>query len=100
MLIRFSCNEYENIIMFGDAGQQLLIMMGQSGILPGALKAEQIPEALALLQKNLKNSNAKEKESEDEEKEPPVSLPTRAVPLINMLKMAVKKNADVLWQQV
>lgn len=100
MLITFSCKEYENITMFGDIAKRLLKMMGHSATVPGAIVAKDIPEALSRLQEGLaqekqNNANLTADENDDE---PEISLATRAVPLINMLNTAVKKNCNIMWK--
>ncbi len=99
MLVTFSCENYESITMFGDVAKKLLTLMGHTATVPGALTAEEIPNALSLLKKGLeqdKSSPDSPKNSYDEEL--PVSLKQRAFPLINMLEAAVKDNTNVLWE--
>ncbi|MFV1973803.1 MAG: DUF1840 domain-containing protein, partial [Thiohalobacterales bacterium] len=50
MLVTFTCSAYADITMFGDVAVQLLKMMGHSGTVPGAFRAEDIPVALEKLQ--------------------------------------------------
>ena len=97
MLINFSCKEYENITMFGDIAKRLLKIMGHSGTVPGAIVAKDVPDALSRLEEAL----AKEKENkplrvDDDELE--ISLATRALPLVNMLKAAEKTNCNIMWK--
>ncbi|VEG90244.1 DUF1840 domain-containing protein [Legionella spiritensis] len=102
MLIQFKSDAYENITMFGDIAIHLLKMMGQSGVVPGALKAEEIPEALASLEKSLYREYPLDNEEnlpEDDDNSPPIHLSQRAFPLINMLKSAQEKNCSIIWQK-
>ncbi len=100
MLITFTCDAYENITMFGDIAVRLLKMMGQSGTVPGAILAENVPAALMQLTQAI----AKEKKqapltpSGDNEDKSEVSLRHRALPLIQLLQSAVKQNCDVMWK--
>jgi hypothetical protein len=105
MLITFKSHAYENITFFEQVAHQLLSLMGHSGIVPGALKAEEVAQALANLQRGIAkeaqrpspvNNAARGDEYEDE---PTVSLSNRAIPLVNMLQAALKKNCDVIWTQ-
>ena len=50
MLVKFR-SEAGNITMFGDVAVTLLKMMGQSGVLPGALVAKDVPAALERLKR-------------------------------------------------
>jgi hypothetical protein len=102
MLITFRCKAYANVTMFGDIGLALLKMMGHSGSVPGAIRAEDVAEALSQLKAELElaakaqaeQSNADEN---DAELEPVISLSTRAQPLIELLSSAAKKQCDVMW---
>ena len=49
MLVTFSCDVYPNTTYFGDVAQTLFKMMGQSGNVPGAILAEDVPKALERL---------------------------------------------------
>ncbi len=100
MLVTFSCDAYENITLFGDVAKQLLIMMGQSGTVPGAILAEDVPTALSNLQKAMeqtKRTPQAPRPLPDDEDEPPVSLVHRAVPLMALLQAAVKQECNVMW---
>lgn len=93
MLVTFHTDAYENISYFSDVAHHLIAFMGHSGTIPGAIKSEDLPEALEKLQSELK----KEKKKVEEDGEDKISLTKRAVPLINLLQAAIKKNKDVLW---
>ncbi|KGP64196.1 hypothetical protein EP47_03835 [Legionella norrlandica] len=101
MFITFSCDAYENITYFNDVAKQLLLLMGHSGTVPGAIKSGNVAEALSNLQKGLEKIKIKEQSFEnndnEEELEPQISLAKRAIPLIYMLQAAIKKDCDVLW---
>ena len=103
MLIVFKCQACANITMFGSVAQQLIQMMGSGNAIPGAITAENVPDALKRLQSAL--SRYKETadqqistDEDDEQNEPSVSLAHRAIPLIDMLKAAIEDEADVIWE--
>ncbi len=101
MLVTFSCDAHENITMFGDVAVRLLKIMGHSGTVPSALLAEDIPEALARLQQEMAVENIKSgqrAQSAFDEDEDEISLPNRALPLIELLEDAVKNKCNVMWQ--
>jgi Domain of unknown function (DUF1840) len=102
MLVTFSCPVYANITMFGDVAVRLLKMMGHSATVPGALLAEDVPAALKHLEAAVeadKQSPEPEESAEGEEDEPAVSLPHRALPLIELLKAAAKEKCNVMWDK-
>ena len=100
MLVTFSCNAAPDITMFGNVAVQLLKLMGHSGTVPGALLAADVPEALAKLKSGIRAAEPSPTQTENEEPdEPPVSLATRAYPLIGLLDVAAREQCDVMWEQ-
>ena len=97
MLITFSCPAYANITMFGDVAVHLIKLMGHSGTVPGALLAEDVPAALARLAAAIEAGEQLPESGESEDEESTVSLPHRALPLIDLLKAALKSKSNVMW---
>ncbi|HEX6997850.1 MAG TPA: DUF1840 domain-containing protein [Gammaproteobacteria bacterium] len=102
MLVTFRTRPYANITMFGDVAVKLLKLMGHSGTVPSALKAEDVPAALerlkaAIAEQKRAGAAAPQGEPSDGDEEPPVSLANRALPLIELLEAAARANADVVW---
>lgn len=98
MLVTFTTNAYADITMFGNVALAMLKMMGQSGTVPGAILAVDVPAALSRLRTAInaeKSSLPVENEGEDE---PVVSISHRAMPLIDLLAAAAKAGADVMWK--
>jgi hypothetical protein len=77
--------------MFGEVAVTLLKMMGQSGSVPGAILATDIPVAA--------NHVEPAPPAARDDGEPRVSLRQRAFPLIELLGRAIKKDADVIWEE-
>ena len=99
MLVRFD-SKVGSITMFGDAAVELLKLMGQSGTLPGAILASDIPAAVERLRRGVDKQPVRAARSEDDDQsEPKVSLSQRAFPLIELLERAAKDGADVIWDQ-
>jgi hypothetical protein len=103
MLVTFKSEAYAHITLFGDVAVRLLKMMGQSGKVPGALLAEDVPEALERLRNAIdahKALPAVENPGEDDgDEEPAVSLANRALPLIELLEAAAKAGTYVMWDK-
>ena len=104
MLVIFTCEAYENITMFGDVALHLIRMMGHSGTVPGAILAEDVPEALAHLKRSMagdtQNDGLVAKSSDDDKgDEESVSLAHRAFPLLQLLQAAVQAECNVSWRQ-
>ena len=99
MLVKFD-TKVGAITMFGDIAVALLKAMGNSGTVPGALLAQDIPPALERLKAAVAAAPAAEGgRGEQEQKEPKVSLRQRAYPLIDLLERSAKAGADVLWDK-
>lgn len=97
MMVKFDSN-VAAITMFGDVAVTLLKAMGQSGVVPGALLAQDIPPALERLRKAV-SGGPPAADGEPEQKEPKVSLAQRAFPLIDLLERSAKAGADVIWSK-
>ncbi|STX29002.1 Domain of uncharacterised function (DUF1840) [Legionella beliardensis] len=98
MLVTFTCESYGKLIFFGNVARHLIKLMGHSDNIPGAIKAEEVEQALNNLLAGLNQTNKNAPLPRDKEDEPPISLATRAVPLIDMLKSAQKHQSDIIWQ--
>jgi hypothetical protein len=90
-------------------------MMGSSGKVPSALGAEDVAGALRQLETGIERARVQahsapaapaamnedwgsdDQKDDEREREPPVDLPTRAVPLISLLKRAAAAHAEVMW---
>lgn len=94
MLITFTCKHYSNITLFGSVALDLLHLMGQSGTVPSALLADDVPDALVRLQQALAINPANPPEDDST-----VSLAHRAWPLIELLKHAVTNHTNVMWDK-
>lgn len=104
MLVTFRTKAYANITLFGDVAVQLLNMMGHSGSVPGAIKADDVPGALARLRAALAGHKAARgadeaaaRQEDDEQGQPAVTLEQRAFPLIALLEAAAARQCDVMW---
>ncbi len=100
MLVTFSCKAHENVTFFGNVAQALLKLMGHSGTVPGAILANDVPDALARLQQAFAHEQQQgDQSSDDTNGEPDVSLAHRAVPLMALLQNAVKDKCNVMWDK-
>lgn len=100
MLIKFY-SKVGGFTMFGDVGQKLLKAMGQSGALPGAIRPEDIPAAVARLRGVVVDSGGEPsgRDGDPEDEAAPVTLGQRAFPLIELLERAAAEDCEVLWKQ-
>ncbi|MCG9639377.1 DUF1840 domain-containing protein [Vibrio sp. Isolate34] len=105
MLITFSCKAHSSVTMFGEVGLQFIKMLGHSGAIPGAIDASEVPQALSNLrvaleveQKQPVDPNDADDDNEDEVVEAPVNIGSRAFPLVELLKAAIKEECEVMWE--
>lgn len=102
MLVTFTTSAYADITMFGDVALAMLKMMGHSTSVPGAILAEDVPEALSRITDAIEaapdSQTVEDKDADYDADEPPVSIKNRALPLIELLAAAVKANTYVMWK--
>ena len=101
MLVRFD-SKVGTLTTFGDVAVKLLRLMGQSGAVPGAILAADIPKAVERLRSGVsaeREPPAPRSRDGEGDEEPPVNLSPRAFPLIELLERAAKNGADVIWEQ-
>ncbi|HKQ83121.1 MAG TPA: DUF1840 domain-containing protein [Steroidobacteraceae bacterium] len=104
MLVTFRSRATEPITMFHDVALHLIKMMGASGRIPSALSADEVASAAKRLRAALHGAPAivknvgEKKEDEDDEEVEVITLPTRAVPLLDLLDRAAASHADVMWE--
>ena len=100
MLVTFRSKAYANITMFGDVGVKLLKLMGHSGAVPSAIKAEDVPAALQRLRAAIAQQEPEPPpvgEDRNADAEAPVTLARRALPLFELLEAAAANKSDVTW---
>ncbi len=98
MLVTFTTKAYADITMFGDVAVGMLKMMGHSTAVPGAIVAEDVPEALSRITAAIEAEKASEPAEDKNADEPVVSMANRARPLIDLLAAAAKANTYVMWK--
>lgn len=98
MLVTFTTDAHADITMFGDVALSMLRMMGHSGTVPSAIRAEDVPVALSRLTAALATEKASPPVENKDAEVPEVSLAHRAQPLIDLLTAAAKANCNVMWK--
>lgn len=111
MLITFKCKSYPEVMMYEEHAKRILDLLGKE-LERGVITAEEAPRAVALLEGEIeevrqhqvseqveRDVQAHHGETEDNEHEKieVVSFPTRAYPLLEMLRSARDQRTDVLW---
>lgn len=105
MLVTFRSRATEPITMFHDVALELIKMMGSSGRIPSALAADEVGPAAKRLRSALHGvpttpvaKGAGDQDEDEEDEQPAVTLPTRAVPLLDLLDRAAAQHAEVMWE--
>ena len=99
MLVTFKSKSYADITMFGEVGLSLLKLMDYGVTVPGAIVAADVGKALSNLQKGLLEIPEEVEPEAGEDDEPArINLPTRALPLVELLQAASADENDVRWE--
>jgi hypothetical protein len=111
MLVRFHSKASGSVTMFGDIAAELLRLMGMSGMVPGAVLARDVSEALRRLAQAVASAEGdriaqparqkdrnQEGEKHEDDEVAPVNLRTRAYPLVKLLEAAATEECDVIWE--
>ena len=83
-------------MMLDKIGHEMLKMLNFGNSIPGAIDAEDLPRA----RDNLLAALAALPETDDsdkEEDEPPISLHTRALPLLQLIEATIKDEEYLRW---
>lgn len=100
MLVTFSCSAYADITMFGNIATRLIKLMGHSGSVPGAILAEDVPQALQQLNAAIEREKQQENQHDATnapDDEPVITTSMRALPLLDLLKAAADAKCNVMW---
>jgi hypothetical protein len=98
VLVRFD-SKAGTLTTFGDVAVKLLKLMGQSGAVPGAILAPDIPAAVTRLRQRIGDEPQTRPQENAGDNDPPVNMSQRAFPLIELLERAAKMGADVIWEE-
>jgi len=105
MLLTFRSKAAADVVMLSQHALPLLRAAGKSlsDQVPerGVFKAEQLPAAIAGIERAVQAAPAEAEQESDPPPHPvsePVSLQRRAYPLLDMLRKAQASGADVVWE--
>lgn len=106
MLFKFKSKATGDLIMLEPNGRRVLQLIGKEPGPTGIIQPDQMPGAVAALEKAIAEEEAAQKAAEDEAhakgeqpqtKSEVVSLRQRAVPFIEMLRRAQAAGKEVVW---
>ena len=107
MLVIFKSAPCADLLYFGDVAQLMMELMGKEATDQGVITVEQLPEAIARLEAAVTGDRPQHRDhlladetketDPDGNKRPHVSLTRRALPLLDMLKTALKEKEPVVW---
>lgn len=110
MIVKFS-TRHGQLTMLGEPARRLLSLGGHSGTVPGAILSSDLPQFLVRLREGLAMHGDEvspplapipddlSSEDEDAPRERPVSLRTRALPVIEMIETALARGSDLMWDR-
>ena len=112
MIVTFQSKAGGDVIMFGDVARRLMETMGKSPEDKGIVTVDQLPDAIARLRAAMAQDKERHARLVAEALDPAaaddkpvdagpagaaVSLTQRAVPLLELLELAWRKRAPVVW---
>ncbi len=108
MVVKFS-TRHGQLLMHGEPAVRLIRLGGHSGTVPGAVLYADLAEFLVALRRGLEVHgdelspppivDPSSAEDDAEPRERPVSLRRRAVPLLDMIQTAIKRESDLMWEK-
>lgn len=103
MLVRFYSSETGELLMFAEAAKTLFQMMGKESSARGSFAQPEMQAAAAALRQAVHNEPPGPAESDEDEEHPvarPVTLNSRAWPLIDMLERTGRAGpkANIIWE--
>jgi len=109
-LVVFRSKAAGEIFMFAETARRILAIIGKEDTPRGVISAEQVGDALARLTAAVDEEKAQLERAREEAEQaqrsgepasgegaPAITLAQRAFPLLEMLRAAQKKRADVTW---
>jgi hypothetical protein len=108
MIVIFQSQAAGDVMMFGDVARRLMEVMDKETGPRGIVTVEQLPDAIARLTALIATDKAalaglqeedlpQFEDAETGAKRPYVALGKRAVPLLELLQLALKKDKPVVW---
>jgi len=108
MIYKFRSKATGDLVMMGPVGDQMLRIIGKEPAAQGIVPAAALPAAIAALEQAVAADEAArgggrtvDRGDEDDEGGPgggdKVSLRARAWPLVEMMRRALREDADVVW---
>jgi len=108
MIVIFQSRAAGDVIMFGDIAYRLMEVIGKEPGPQGIVSVEQLPDAIARLRAALTADKSRHAEltasdtpkfekAPDGSERPLISLTQRAVPLMELLELSLKKQTPVVW---
>ncbi len=105
MLYKFKSKVTGDVIMLQANGEQILRIIGKDLSAKGIILPEQIPAAIAALEKAIdrgrpgqaKQPDDAADDNNDTESADQVTLHQRAAPFIDMLKRCQKADTEIVW---
>jgi Domain of unknown function (DUF1840) len=108
MLVKFT-TRHGQLVMLGEPAVALLRLGGHSGSVPSAVLAADLPAFLVKVRHGLELHGDEPspppapvepgRREDDEPRDRPVSLRQRAVPLLDMIETATRRDSDLMWDK-
>lgn len=98
MLITFRSDAGASVQMFEQIAVAMMLRMGHTETVPGAILGKDMGQYLSTLQASLKlDPGVPDAPDDDDFIDQPVSLQQRAFPLLELMKKAAAKDENLMW---
>ncbi|HEY1092055.1 MAG TPA: DUF1840 domain-containing protein [Burkholderiaceae bacterium] len=104
-MYRFQSKAGGDVLMLGENGQQVLAHLGREPAAQGLIQVVQLPAAMAALEQAVAQDEAAfaeqieqaRAEGKPAPRRPGVQLKQRVWPLLELMRLSVKEEADLTW---
>ena len=97
MLYIFKSKVTSNLVLLEENGRQILQTIGREPQAKGVLLPEEMPAAIARLERAVQQEHTQQSAGDEEEQQLPITLKQRALPFIKMLQRCAAEKEEVTW---
>lgn len=98
MLVKFHSSTSGEILMFAETARQVVAVLGKEPLARGVITAEQLPEAIALIEAALARAKAAPAAAATDDEPLPIGIAQRLVPFLEMLQRTRADDGYVMWE--
>jgi hypothetical protein len=104
MLYKFKSKACADMIMLKEGGELVLGLIGKKGHTQGIIEVHELDDAIQAIERALEinqqhemSQHTAQSQSSDDDALDAVTVRTRVIPFLNMLKECVRKKQVIVW---